>query len=355
MRKKIQKILFCLLLASCLSALQGQIPVEFSIKPPVNPEKETKSYYSDLNTDIPWSGGYNNVSDIQAAYNNARTGENSQLGTSIPMLTMPNQATWDGMSVDEKGLWLINEERTARGLDPLAAIEHNVDSIAQWYSAYLVTNDTFAHEADGRTPWERIQSPTKIAACYDYIGVAENLSVYVNSSDNFPATLARAIYNHIYYDLSCCSSLHRRLILFYPYDDNSGSAGEEGFLGVGYTKGTNYQGPFSQVYNYVEMYVFNVFDPCASWVYTSESPVISDNSRITIYPVPAVNNIFIECANMPIENVELTDLQGKSIINQQFSERSGKIILAVPEHLKGFYFLKIIQNNDIIIRKMLIE
>jgi hypothetical protein len=36
------------------------------------------------------------VTDIQNAFNNARSTENNQLGTSVPLLTLPSQATWDG-------------------------------------------------------------------------------------------------------------------------------------------------------------------------------------------------------------------------------------------------------------------
>ena len=54
------------------------------------------NYPTDPTADIPWSGGTSGVADIQAAFNNARTAENSQLGSAIPMLTLPGQTEWVG-------------------------------------------------------------------------------------------------------------------------------------------------------------------------------------------------------------------------------------------------------------------
>jgi hypothetical protein len=52
---------------------------------------------------------------------------------------------------------------------------------------------------------------------------------------------------------------HRHAVLCYPYNDNSGPAGEEGFLGIG-----RYSGPY-QGWNYGVVVVMNIFDPCVIW------------------------------------------------------------------------------------------
>ena len=65
---------------------------------PVQPSVSAPdSYYPDLNSDIPWSSGTSTVAHVQEAFTNARVAENSQLVTSIPSLTLPNQSTWDTM------------------------------------------------------------------------------------------------------------------------------------------------------------------------------------------------------------------------------------------------------------------
>ena len=60
------------------------------------------------------------------------------------------------MSSGEKTLWLINEERTARGLAPMQGLEENVSGVAQAYAEWMLANNQFGHDADGRTPWDRM-------------------------------------------------------------------------------------------------------------------------------------------------------------------------------------------------------
>jgi uncharacterized protein YkwD len=114
------------------------------------------AYPPDLTSDIEWSAGTNGVADIQAAFNNARMTENNQLGTSLPMMTLPNQTTWNGMSDADKALWLINRERIDRGVAPLQGLESSVNGVAQYYADYLLDHNAWGHSADGRSPWDRL-------------------------------------------------------------------------------------------------------------------------------------------------------------------------------------------------------
>ena len=224
---------------------------------------QSENYPPDPNFDIEWSSacGLSNVSDIECAYNNARTDENSQLGTSIPVLALPDQAEWDGMSDGEKALWLINRERIDRGVEPLQGVETNVTSVAQNYAHFLLDNNKFGHEEDGRDPWERLDDNPAIGACHDFLGVAENLSLFLTTDSSVPLPVERSVFNWMYDDGSCCAWGHRRAILWKPYNDNSGATGTEGFLGIGRASGTH------SGWNYAELIVMNVFDPCSTWDY----------------------------------------------------------------------------------------
>jgi len=71
------------------------------------------------------------------------------------------------------------------------------------------------------------------------------------------------------YDDSSSGWEHRHTVLWFPYNDNSGTPGMEGFLGIGRANGGPYQGPFSNPWNYAEIVVMNVFDPCSTWDYGS--------------------------------------------------------------------------------------
>jgi guanyl-specific ribonuclease Sa len=67
---------------------------------PVQPSVSSpdSNYPPDLNSDIPWaSSGTSTAAHVQEAFTNARVEENSQLVTSIPSLTLPDQSTWDTM------------------------------------------------------------------------------------------------------------------------------------------------------------------------------------------------------------------------------------------------------------------
>jgi uncharacterized protein YkwD len=235
---------------------------------PVQPSVSSPDAYPpDLNYDIPWSSGTSTVAHVQVAFNNARITENLQLGTSIPSLTLPNQSTWDAMSDNEKAEWLVYRERVDRGLQPLHGFESNVTSIAQYYAEYLLDNDQFSHNADGNDPWQRLNTNPTINGCHDFLGVAENLMYLGTSGTSIWLPLERSIYTWLYND-SSSSWGHRHMVLWYPYNDNSGPAGKEGFMGIGRASGGPYQG-----WNFAEVIVMNVFDPCSTWVYPTPPPI----------------------------------------------------------------------------------
>ncbi|MCB0747816.1 MAG: hypothetical protein KDC90_10180, partial [Ignavibacteriae bacterium] len=82
--------------------------------------------------------------DIVAAFNNARTVENGQIGTTIPAnMTVADLAAddnaWDNKSNSEKALILMNLERVARGIPPFQEVDANVVNVAQSYADYLRT------------------------------------------------------------------------------------------------------------------------------------------------------------------------------------------------------------------------
>ena len=219
-----------------------------------------QSWPPDPTSDITWLGGYGGVADIQAAFNNAHTQENNQLGLSLSMFTLPSQSEWNAMSDGDKAFWLINRERQARNVTQLHSVEANVTSVAQNYANYLMAHNIFSHTADGHNPlWRSNANPT-INACHDSLPVAENLAAFMTSGDSIPLPVERSVYAWMYEDGASYWG-HRHAILYYPYTENGGPTGQEGFLGIGRAHGP-YLG-----WNFGEVIVMNVFDPCATWVY----------------------------------------------------------------------------------------
>jgi len=142
----------------------------------------------------------------------------------------------------------------------LHGVETNVRSVAQNYANYLLAHNAFSHTADGHDPWWRLDQNPAIGACHDFLNVAENLAVFWTSGSSIPLPVERAVYMWMYED-SGMGWGHRIAILWYPYNENSGSASKEGFLGIGRASGPHMGYPFG------EIIVMNVFDPCASWNY----------------------------------------------------------------------------------------
>ena len=220
------------------------------------PLAASASYPPDPLSDVAWPySAENSVGDVETRFNAARTNENSELGLSLPTLTLPSQAEWDAKSSGERAFWLINQERADRSVHPLDGVEANVTSVAQSYAQYLLDNDAFSHTADGRTPWERLDANPAIHASHDSLAVAENLAAFMGE---WTLTVERAVYGWMYDD-SSGSWEHRHTLLWYPYNDNSGIVGQEGFMGLGLATGA-YQG-----WDDSDLIVLNVFDPGSNW------------------------------------------------------------------------------------------
>jgi len=222
-----------------------------------------ETYPPDPVSDYSWSAGYNGVADIQAAFNDGRHHEN----IALPNMVMPSQTDWNARSDSEKALFLINSERSARGVPPLHGVESNVTSVAQNFANYLFANNVFDHFADGLGPWVRLSNNPAIGACQDFLSYAENLYVYMTDGNSISLPVERSIYVFLYKDSGSLWE-HRHALLWYPYNDNSGPAGIEGFMGVGRASGGPWSGGWGYDWNFVEIIVYNTFDPCATWIYS---------------------------------------------------------------------------------------
>ena len=234
-----------------ISAPSDDYPADYPADPPVN---------------IPWSAGFNDITDVAAAFNSARGQENGLLNTFTKSMVAPSAATWAAMSEGERALWLVNDERTARGLAPLQGLETNVNEVAQAYAEWLLANNLFAHDADGSNPKARMDTKPAIAACHDFLAVDENLySQGTTSSDGIPLIVEQAVYWWMYLDKERAWG-HRHAILWTPYTENSGAPDREGFMGFGHARG-RYTSPITgKTLDYTDLIVMNVFDPCATWV-----------------------------------------------------------------------------------------
>lgn len=266
-------LLLILALAPPLAPAQAQeTPAEVAAFPP------------DPAQDISWSAGTTGLDDVIAAFNNARAAENKSM---LPLLRSPGQAAWDAMSTRERALWLINQERSARGLAPFHGLEDNANQVAQAFAQWLLDNDKSWHTDDGKTPWVRLHANPAIGACHDTLNIAENLAFRgTTSADGVPLPLEQAVYDWLYADAGSEWG-HRHALLWTPLTENSGPGDREGFIGIGHVRGGHTiqtkRGPAYMPYT--DVMVLNIFDPCSSWSYAAP-PALPAPPAPPVVPTP---------------------------------------------------------------------
>lgn len=79
---------------------------------------------------------------------------------------------------------------------------------------------------------------------------------------------------------------------------------------------------------------------------------IIDNENIVIYPNPAIKNITIS-SEKKINDIQIIDLQGKKIISVENLDTE-KCDLDVSKLKEGNYFVRIVIDNNVVSRKLLI-
>ncbi|MBK8504631.1 MAG: hypothetical protein IPL46_21935 [Saprospiraceae bacterium] len=112
----------------------------------------------DLNMDVNVPHNWTTVANIENTFNTARRQEETQLGlgaNAIMNLDLPTQPVWDGYSIDQKALFVMNDERTSRaGINygmgvvkglPFNGIEANIDQVSQNWAQYNINNNIFEH------------------------------------------------------------------------------------------------------------------------------------------------------------------------------------------------------------------
>ncbi len=242
-------------------------------------KKFTDTFVTKETADTPWAGPKTyetvTVADIQAAFNKGRAADSTISGK----LAMPSQAKWDKMSNSEKGLYLVNSERCARGIRPFEAVELNlVQQPTQYYADFLATivpakgPVKLSHEADGTKVEERLKNAGVIVGTNaDSFEYGENLAYFsgslVGKYPKISAPIARSVYHWIYADKVNYAGpySHRLFTLATGLIENSGKEGKEGLVSFATAthKRENPDHPgYSQT---IEFVVMNAFDPKGNW------------------------------------------------------------------------------------------
>lgn len=208
------------------------------------------------------------VADIERIFTDARAKD----PTVHTAMVLPPQAEWEAMDHSQKVLYLVNKARCDRGIKPFEGLDPAITDVAQTYADFLVEHpDLYAqspHEADGRTPFERMQDAgVSIGVNADFFAYGENIaSIGVGTSLHtyplVPESEAKAVYGWLYED-SAQGYGHRKFTLANALVENAGATDAEGVIGVGFA--TRHYIDENNIYWSTDIIVMDGFDPRSGW------------------------------------------------------------------------------------------
>ncbi len=208
------------------------------------------------------------VKDIEDIFNYARALDPSI--SNDKKMTLPSQRIWDEMDAGQKILYLANSERCARGIRPFEGIDTTLENeVVKPYADYISTHiDDFEkdpHNADGKTPQERIESSTDLKLGTNMQSLFENIATFaVGSSIDYQIVYeseAKAVYGWMYTDKSQNYG-HRKSLLVTGLIDDSAKKDEEGIIAA-YTAQSEYEQ--NGLYWRRTFCVMDGVDPTSSW------------------------------------------------------------------------------------------
>ncbi|MCL1041909.1 DUF1566 domain-containing protein [Shewanella marisflavi] len=229
--------------------------------------------------DIEWSGvTATDVVEIEKAFNYARSIDK----TINKFLKMPSQSVWDSWSSQQKGLFLINSERQARGIKPYEGVSSEVVAVASNYADYLLSNNeiiTHYRSSDNASPSERLMEDLNILNSHDGLFL-EN--IYSGPKFSEGESIVWAIYLWTYADKSPYQGAswgHRSFILRTGLKENSGVSDlQEGLIGFGIATGS-YEPGVNPPTIEGTIVVLNHFDPSSNWEHSSTVSVDLSNAH----------------------------------------------------------------------------
>jgi hypothetical protein len=231
------------------------------------------TYISQHRDDTKWPETYTynllSVQDIERAFTLARANDPTVSG----VMVLPPKAVWESYNSSEKVLYLVNKARCDRGLKPFEGIDPEIESVASYYANYLKDNpDKYAdkpHEADDRTPFERMQqiAGVEVGSNADFFRYGENIaSISIGTSlKTYPEVYeseARAVYGWLYED-QVQGYGHRKFLLANKLVENAGSPDAEGLIGVAKAR-RHYTDKDGNNWTQ-DIIVMDGFDPKESW------------------------------------------------------------------------------------------
>ena len=78
-------------------------------------------------------------------------------------------------------------------------------------------------------------------------------------------------------------------------------------------------------------------------------------SPVNIYPNPAKDKCKVQCAMCNIKSIEIFNLTGEKVYGADFSSGTGNAVEVDFDLRAGIYFVKITEEKEISVQKLIVE
>ena len=271
-------------------------------------------------SDTDWSAGSASDSkEIEKAFNYAR----AQDPSIQQYLKLPNQSAWSALSLQQKGLYIINAERQARGLKPYEGISNSVVGVAKPYADYILDNNfVISHFLQESDYYQRLDANSEILDGRDQHILPESIAAISQETDD--AALVKAIYLWIYEDKNWFDDFtpeqlqgmpltpwgHRNHLLQSGLNENSGSVYAEGLIGFGVASGL-YNPSKTQLTETDQgaVVVLNTIDQSSSWDMSQIETVSIDSAQVcNDQPRIKLDETSVDLTNLESIRIDTSDL-----------------------------------------------
>jgi len=227
---------------------------------------------------VEWIGSnFNDVAEIEKAFFTARLNDNSVES----FLKMPIQTVWDSWSPQQKGLYIVNSEREARGIKPFDGISNEVVGVSSQYANSFIVDSSASIYAE-----ERLNENVTIRDNCDNCSnpMLSSLSRIYQNTNNFPSeseAIVEAVYNWLYNSLQYMSNKpfwpYRPHLLQTSFNENNGDIHHEGLLGIGVAMGGISDNLVD--FHYAVVVSAHTIDPASTWDHTNTITVDTSDSH----------------------------------------------------------------------------
>lgn len=286
------------------------------------------------------------LDEVAYSFNYARYQEGRRESQAFSTLVFPDE--WTQWAVEQQMLWLINKERTSRGIKALSGINSLVNQVSKKYAVLLAEHDVIGHNyassdelllgpSEDFSPASRIKSSTQLSEMGD---LPRNREVVDKVRVKSEWMVPYLVFKWLYVD-STDDFAKRSVIFDNSFIENTGNLDEEGHLGMGFK--TNGEG--------ATLVVLNYFDPSGAWEQQQNSNE-SYEMPLRIYAVG--QSVIIEIGDFEGEtSFSIHDILGQPVQQGVLSPNS-RMEVNITKH-SGYYFVSVKSSTSSTVRRVLIN